>query len=199
MVAVGAVGHIDTQAIAPLIAAGAALAAAALIFPHLRSFDFGIFKAEIEPDAAPSRKLQTDAWKLQRFAWLVCGDATDARNLVEEALAETRASRLPPGERGVYTLKSLVVLLENVQEHAWLQPPPVTDKPHVPVASGVDSDDCRPTMETLARLPVRVRVAYLLHCSWLLPLDEVVKIVAQTPGEVSEAITQGREALKATQ
>ncbi len=191
--------HVDQAVAASLISAGAALTAAALIFPRLRSFDLGIFKAELGPDAVASRNLRTDAWRLQRFAWLVCGDATNARDLVEEALAETRACRVSPGERGVYTLKSLVALLENAREHAWLRPPPATRKPRVRLADDVASEDCRPTMEALAALPVRVRVAYLLHCSWLLSLEEVVKIVAQTPSEVSEAVARGREALEGTQ
>ncbi len=199
MVAAGvATEHVAKQAVIPLIGAGALLTASALVFPRLRSVDFGVFKMELGPDQAASRSPRTDAWRLQRFAWLVCGDAANARDLVEEALAETRSSRLSADGRGINTLKSLVALLENAREHAWLRPSPATHKPHVPLADDVASEEARPTMEALAKLPVGVRMAYLLRCSWLLPLDEVVKIVAQTPDEVSEAVVRGREAMQAT-
>jgi DNA-directed RNA polymerase specialized sigma24 family protein len=191
--------RIGDDVVTSLITAGAVLAAAAVIYPRLRSFDLGIFKVELGPDVVATRSVRTDVWRLQRFAWLVCGNATDARDLVEEALADTRSCRLPASERGIHTLKSLVALLENAREHAWLQPPAAAHRRRASPAEDVAAEDCRPTMEALAGLPVRVRMAYLLHCSWLLPLAEVVEIVAQTPSEVSEAVAQGREALKAAQ
>jgi DNA-directed RNA polymerase specialized sigma24 family protein len=188
------------DAFTPLIGAGAALTAAALIFPRLKSVDFaGIFKAELTSGEAGQRRLRADVWKLQRFAWLVCGDATDARDLVEEALAETRLAKVSGGEQGAYALQSLVVLLENAREHAWLRRPSAEHGAGSRLADSVVSDQCRPTMEALARLPVRVRMEYLLHCSWLLSLDEVVKIFGCAASEVSEAVMQGREALKAAQ
>jgi DNA-directed RNA polymerase specialized sigma24 family protein len=197
MVALGTAGPVK-EAVAPLIGAGAALTAAGLIFPKLRSVDFGgIFKAELSSDEDQRPAVRTDVWKLQRFAWLVCGDATNARDLVEDALAETRAARLPSGARSAYTLQTLVGLLENVREHAWLRSPSANHRPHTQLAAEVVSEDCRPTMEALAELPVQVRIAYLLNCSWRLPVEEVVKVLGCSASDVSEAIAQGRGALNA--
>ncbi len=191
------VGH---PAATPLIGAGAALIAAALIFPRLQSVDFGgIFKMELSSEGAAPRGVRTDVWKLQRFAWLVCGDVTEARDVVEDALVETRLAKPPSGERGTYTLREVVALLENLREHALLRPPSATRRSRLQLADEVASDACRPTLEALATLPVRVRMQYLLHCSWLLSIEEVAKLFECADGEVSDAVAQGREALKAAQ
>lgn len=201
MVCAGAALPAVSQAAAPLIAAGSAAAAAALILPRLQSVDFGgVFKGEIKREEPATPGLRTDEWKLQRFAWLVCGNAEDARELVEEALANARVSRLPAAERGVYELRSLAAMLENVREHALLRRPASSRaRRRSRPADDVVSEECRPTLEALAKLPVRARMAYLLRCSWLLSLEEVAQIVAGTPSEVSEAIAQGRLALAAVQ
>jgi hypothetical protein len=183
-----------------LIGGGAALTAAALIFPRLKSIAVaGIFTVDLTSGEDAHRGLRVDVWKLQRFAWLVCGDAAEARNLVEAALAEARLVKLSSAERGTYTLQSLVALLENARERGLLTPPSATRRSGPRLADNVVSDDCRPTMEALAALPVRVRMEYLLRCSWLLSLDEVVKIFGCPASEVGDAVTQGREALGAAQ
>ncbi len=198
MVAVGAAPAFQ-QAAAPLIAAGAALAAASLVYPRLQSIDFGSLKIGLKPDEDVHRSIQADIWRLQRFAWLVCGDAESARDLVEEALADTRLLKLSPDERGALTLQSLVVLLENARERDWLRPPAEVHETRTPLADNVVAPDSLPIKEVLAGLPVRSRIAYLLCSSWLLPLDEVVKIVAGSPEEVREAVMQGRLAFEGGQ
>ncbi len=203
MVYLGA-GPAPSHATVALISAGAALAAAALVFPRLRSIDFaGILKAEIDSDDGAYRSLQVDVWKLQRFAWLVCGDIAEARDLVEEALAETRLARRHGGDRGAYTLRMLVGLLENAREHALLRraPPRLQGGRGRANAAAPGEDfaalECRPTMEALAGLPVRVRLVYLLRCSWPLSVEDVVELFSSSPEEVREAVTQGRRALEA--
>jgi DNA-directed RNA polymerase specialized sigma24 family protein len=194
-------GPVASEAAAPLIPTGAALAAAALVFPRLRSIDFGVVKAEIDSDNAAHRKLQVDIWKLQRFAWLVCGNAVQARKLVEDALVETRLARRSGGDRGIYALQSLVSLLENAREHELLvRALPAQDgrdrsQESERMAEDVVSEECRPTMDALAALPIRVRMTYLLRCSWMLTVEEVVQIVSSSPSEVSEAVAQGRQTL----
>ncbi len=202
MVLVGC-GPATAEATAPLIAAGAALAAAALVFPRLRSIDFGgIVKAEIDSDESAHSSLRIDVWRLQRFAWLVCGNAAEARELVEEALAETKIARRHGSDRGVYALRTLVALLENAREHALLRAPaPRSGRARRGEPSDASEDfatlDCRPTVEALAALPVRVRLVYLLRCSWQLPVEEVVKIFSSSPDDVLAAVAQGRRALEA--
>lgn len=203
LLAGGATLH--SQATGSLIAAGSAAAAAALILPRLQNIDFGgVLKGELKsadsaPESAGSGVL-TDEWRLQRFAWLVCGDAQEARNLVEEALAEARARKLPAGKRGAFELASLVAMLENMQARALLRAPRVKQGSRVSrPAEAVEAVECRPTLEALAKLPVRARIAYLLRCSWLLPIGEVAEILGCPAAEADAAVTEGRQALGALQ
>jgi DNA-directed RNA polymerase specialized sigma24 family protein len=203
LVAGTALPALSRGANAPLIAAGSAAAAAALILPRLQSIDFGgVLKGELRAtssaDSEGGLSLRTDEWRLQRFAWLVCGDAQEARDLVEEVLAEARARKLPPGERGVFQLRSLVAMLENTRAYALLRAPRAKrgsrgSRP----AETVEAVECRPTLEALAKLPIRVRVAYLLRCSWLLPIEQVAAILDCSPAEASGSVAEGRQALVA--
>jgi DNA-directed RNA polymerase specialized sigma24 family protein len=193
-------GALPSTLEATLLVVGVGLVAVALLLGEVKSIDFaGVFKGEfVTDDPAQATGVHTDEWKLRRFAWLVCGNADEARELVEEALAEARVRRVPTGERGTQELRSLVAMLENTRAHALLR-----RKPSRPRRSGHDGADeladeqCRATLEALGKLPVRVRVTYLLRCSWLLSVQEVAGIVSAEPVEVNSATELARQALAA--
>jgi DNA-directed RNA polymerase specialized sigma24 family protein len=204
LLCVGTILHTAAQATVPLIGAGSAAAAGALLLPRLQSVDIGgMFKGELRSAATlaadSSPALRTDEWRLQRFAWLVCGDAHEARDLVEEAMAEARARRLPAEQRGSFELRSLVAMLEDIRAHALLRAPAKRRSREQRGPADVDSVACRPTLEALAKLPVRMRIAYLLRCSWLLSADEVAAILGCPVAEASDAVEAGRRALAAIQ
>jgi DNA-directed RNA polymerase specialized sigma24 family protein len=193
-------GALPSTLEATLLVVGVGLVAVALLLGEVKSIDFaGVFKGEfVTDDSQRATGVHTDEWKLRRFAWLVCGDADEARELVEEALAEARVRKVPAGERGMQELRSLAAMLENTRAHALLR-----RKPARPQRSGHDGadqlvdDQSRVTLEALGKLPVRVRVTYLLRCSWLLSVQEVGAIIAAEPADVNSATEQAREALAA--
>jgi len=188
---------------APLTVLGAGVVAVSLLLGQVKSIDFGgVLKGEfVAEGGSSSTGVHADEWKLCRFAWLVCGNVEEARELVEEALAEARARRVPAGERGMQELRSLVAMLENTHAHALLRRRRTRhERRHG--HDGVDEladERCRATVEALAGLPVRVRVVYLLRCSWLLTVPEVSAILAVGSPEVNDATERAREALAAVQ
>jgi hypothetical protein len=200
MVFAGAALPAVSQANAPLIVAGSAAVAAAVIMPRLQSIDLGgVLKGEFRSDDSASTGIRVDEWKLCRFAWLVCGNAQEARELVEEALADARVRKLPAGERGVQELRNLAAVLENTRAHALLRRTPTRRKRERRTADDVADVSCRPTLEALSKLPVRVRLTYLLRCSWHLSVEEVGAILIAEPDEVNEAAAQADRALAAVQ
>jgi DNA-directed RNA polymerase specialized sigma24 family protein len=201
MVFAGAALPAVSQANAPLIVAGSAAVAAAVILPRLQSIDLGgVLKGEFRSDDLTTTGVRTDEWTLRRFAWLVCGNAQQARELVEEALADARMRKLPASERGTQELRSLSAMLENVQAHALLRRVRARgERDRRAPADDIADEQCRPTLEALSRLPVRVRLTYLLRCSWLLSVEQVSTILTAEPAEVREATAQARQALAAVQ
>jgi DNA-directed RNA polymerase specialized sigma24 family protein len=193
-------GSLPSASKATLLIVGVGLITVALLLGEIKSIDFaGVFKGEfVTGDSPHATGVHTDEWKLRRFAWLVCGNSDEARELVEEALAEARVRKVPSGERGTQELRSLVAMLENTRARALLR-----RKRLRPRGSGHDGADeladeqCRATLEALGKLPVRVRVTYLLRCSWLLSVQEVAAIIAAEPVEVDSATEQARKALAA--
>jgi hypothetical protein len=199
MVFAGAALPAVSQANAPLIVAGSAAASPAVIMPRLQSIDLGVFKGVFRSDDSASTGVRVDEWKLCRFAWLVCGNAQEARELVEEALADARVRKVPAGERGARELRNLAAMLENTRAHALLRRTPTRRRRERRAADDVADASFRPTLEVLSKLPVRVRLVYLLRCSWHLSVDEVGAILVAGPDEVNEAAEQAARALAAVQ
>jgi DNA-directed RNA polymerase specialized sigma24 family protein len=201
LVLVGATLPASATASGTLIATGSAFAAASVILPRLKSIDIGgVVTGEFRDKEEPTSGVRTDEWRLCRFAWLVCGNAREARELVEEALAEARVRRLPPGERGTQELRSLSAMLENAQARALLRRASRRERDRRKEgADDVADERCRPMLLALSQLPVRVRVTYLLRCSWLLSVQEVGTILAAEPDEVNAATALARQALAAVQ
>jgi hypothetical protein len=201
MVLAGAAVPAVSKANGPLILSGSGAVAASVILPRLKSIDFGgLGKGEFRPDDSATPGVHADEWMLQRFAWLVCGNAQLARELVEEALADARVRKLSPAERGMQELRSLAARLENMQARALLRRRSVRrERNRRAPADDIADEGCRPTLEALAKLPVRVRVTYLLRCSWLLSVEEVSTILIAEPAEVNEATALAQQALAAVQ
>ena len=201
MVVAGAALPAVSQAKVPLILSGSGAAAASMILPRMKSIDLGgVLKGEFRAEDPATAGIRTDEWTLQRFAWLVCGNAQLARELVEEALADARVRRLPADERGVHELRKLSAMLENAQARVLLRRRSARrERNRRAPADDVADESCRPTLEALAKLPVRVRVTYLLRCSWLLSVEQVGTILVAEAAEVNESTALARQALAAVQ
>ncbi|HXN36732.1 MAG TPA: hypothetical protein VN892_01725 [Solirubrobacteraceae bacterium] len=202
MLCAGATLHPVSQAAAPLILAGSTATSAALTLPLLTSLPFGgglkgANESVSVTAAVPT--LRPNADRLQDFAWLACGDAQQARSLVEEALAEARARKLRGEERDAFTLRLLVAMLANVRERTLLGATRIARaKGASPQRQDVDDPKNQRTLDALDKLTAPVRIAFLLSSFWLMPSDGVAAILGWPLEQVASAVAEGSQAVGPT-
>jgi DNA-directed RNA polymerase specialized sigma24 family protein len=191
-----------------MLVAGSALVVAGSFLPRLTltgvELGFGPVKATLAAqDDEFRRAFQERAERFQRFAWLVCGDADEARGLVEEALAEARLQqRTQPIDKCIrYALCTLLDRLETAPDRRLLDglfgaaPKP---RGHAGESLRLEDRD-RATMAALAGLPVGRRTAYLVRVFFGLPESEVAELVRRPLPEVHDDIVRAQRALEVLQ
>jgi DNA-directed RNA polymerase specialized sigma24 family protein len=182
-----------------LVLAGAGMLPIGVLLPRLSELEIGPagFRTKLTDDDTEFRPIfNAEAPRLNRFAKFMCGNASLARELVEEALARTREQQraIPRADRGVVALRTLIELLETVGERRWLRGRPgATRRPR---GDSESSDPDRAVAEALAGLDFFVRVAFILKVDWPLTTEEVAAILNRPLNAVREDIGQARAQLK---
>lgn len=138
---------------------------------------------------------------LKRYAYLLCGDADSAEDLVQEALVRVlaRTRRVPddPRELENYVRRAMVNLVIDAARRAtrW--------RSLVPRLSARDrvADDSGAVCErlalgaALARLPARQRACVVLHYYEDLPLTDIAEALGCGVGTVKSHLHDARRAL----
>jgi DNA-directed RNA polymerase specialized sigma24 family protein len=188
-------GHLAGVA-TTLIVVGAGQMSVSIMLPRLAEFEIGPggVKTKMATEASgPRRMFEAEADRLNRFAYLMCGDRGQARELVESALMRVRkqARRIPPDERGADTLRTLVELLDTAPERRWLSGMSgrgvMRDAP-------AEREDA--IVGALGRLDFPARAAFVLRVDWPLPLQEVSTLLGRPADEVRQDIESARDLLR---
>jgi DNA-directed RNA polymerase specialized sigma24 family protein len=181
-----------------LILLGAGELAIGLLLPRLNELEVGPggFRTKLAAADNEFRVIfNAEAPRLERFAKLMCGEPSLARELVEEALARTEEQQrhLPRSERGAFALRTLIELLETADERIWLRGPP-----RARVASATTAPRGRETEITsaLRELDFPVRAAFLLRVDWPLRTEEVAGVLDRDVDVVREYIARARAQLE---
>jgi DNA-directed RNA polymerase specialized sigma24 family protein len=180
-----------------LIVLGAAQVAVGLLLPRLTEFEIGPagLKTKIRPaEQAVALSVAGEASRLNRFARLMCGNAEQARELVEEALVRTRRSGVRGRERDAIQLKVLLDLLDTAQERLWLEGRSVPDG--VPQGGAGSDASAEEISAALRQLPFAQRAAFLLRVDWSLPVDEVAAVLERPSDDVRKDIEIARRHLR---
>lgn len=182
-----------------LILLGAAELAIGLLLPRLSELEIGPsgFKTKLASSDDEFRVVfNAEAPRLERFAKLVCGDATLARELVEEALVRTREQQrhVARSERGALALRTLTELLETASERTWLRGSPRSSRGPSRGSDAGDRDSA--ITDALNQLDFPARVAFLLRVDWPLRTQEVADVLDRDIDAVRDDITRAREQLK---
>ena len=196
LIALGMIGGNESRA-DTMMWFGLGLLPLGLLMPRLRNFEVGPggVKATLaEGDEAFKVVFRAEADRLYRFAYFMCGDPDQARELVESALAKTRDQQrcLASEERGAYALRTLLELLETVEERRWLRGPVAVRaasrrRQKVPAAA-----DAR-IVAALAELDIPARAAFLLRLDWMLTPEEAAHVLGKPPQVVREDIQRARD------
>jgi DNA-directed RNA polymerase specialized sigma24 family protein len=187
---------------ASLIAFGTTMMAVALVLPRLSVSELEVALPGVKAKIAQQefhRTFAPRAEDLQSFAWLASGDPVEARNLVEDALAETRRQgrNLPSSERDTFVLRVLVERLDTSSDRRLLLPVlgqrvrGLDEQPPVEVSEAQAALIAR-----FAKLELRIRIAYLLRVTFELPSAEVAHIVGRPQTEVEGDVERARRRLK---
>jgi DNA-directed RNA polymerase specialized sigma24 family protein len=185
----------------PLIFIGAGQVTLAVLLPRVTRFDVGpsgVGATLAEGDAEFRVVFEAEADRLQRFAYLMCGDNEQARALVEDALGKTRVQqrRLSGEERGSYALRTLLELVENAEERRWLRGPtparPASRRRRAPP----DEEDPA-IVSALAELGLPARAVAVLCWHWDLNAEEIAAVVKRPTEEVRKDLSRAREQLRA--
>ncbi|WTW94261.1 SigE family RNA polymerase sigma factor [Streptomycetaceae bacterium NBC_01309] len=138
---------------------------------------------------------------LKRYAYLLCGDAHTADDLVQEALIRTfaRKRRLPddPSELEHYVRRVLVNLVIDQGRRLTLWRglvPRIAERADV---ADVAEDICERAAlgDVLAQLPTRQRVCVVLHYYEDLPLAEIADAMGCSLGTVKSQLHEARKGL----
>ena len=187
-------GRHQTAVLLLFVAGGAVLAWATVLYRstlQLRELEIGIgvVKAKLGADRVEVRAsvaLETGA--LLRFAWLMCGDEHEARNGVEDTLAEARrvGRRLSASARNALELRTLLDRLETSANRRWLRG--TSPDPHPRAGQPAIADEDRRTIGALASLEFPARAVFLLRNYWPLTVDEVAFVVGRAREQVAAEI-----------
>jgi DNA-directed RNA polymerase specialized sigma24 family protein len=178
--------------------AGAVMVGVGVLLPRMRELEIGPagVKTKLVAEQPPQIFLDKQADKLTRFAHLISGDPVHAKELAEDAIARSgqKQRRLPASERDMFAIRTLIALLDTVQDRRWLLG-----------AEGVrpSRTDGNPLTESnavvalaLQRLPFSQRVAFVLRADLVLRIDEIAMVLQRSVEDVSIDISNAREALR---
>jgi RNA polymerase sigma-70 factor (sigma-E family) len=140
---------------------------------------------------------------LRRTAYLVCGDWSQAEDLVQEALIKLYVAwpRVATSE-GVhaYARRTVVNVAIDAARRGAKLPAAGTEVPDVPDRrDAVRLSDTRAVvMDALRELPARARACVVLRYFDDLSVDETARILGVTTGTVKSQTSRGLELLRAT-
>jgi DNA-directed RNA polymerase specialized sigma24 family protein len=196
LVAVGVLVVPGTEAatVIALVGSGAGFLAVAAVLPKLQELEISPkgMKAKLSSmDPATQPRVIAEAERMTRLARMTCGDPWLGRELVEEAIAKTKqqGSRIARDDRGTYTLRTLLDLLETAPERRWLRDRPAR------VRHDRGSDKERAITEALRQLDFLPRVCFLLRSDWGLPVAQVATVVGRSITQVQTMHEHARRAM----
>jgi DNA-directed RNA polymerase specialized sigma24 family protein len=179
-----------------LIVVGAGQMSVGLLLPRLTEFEIGPggVKTKMDTETTRPRMLfEAEANRLNRFAYLMCGDRAQAREIVELALRRVngRQRRIPSDQRGVITLRTLIELLDTASERRWLRG--IVAGPSDPQGDQTPADAI---VDALSRLDLETRAAFVLRVDWPLPPEEVALLMGRPEADIRRDIDVARSVLR---
>jgi hypothetical protein len=176
------------KAVTALILAGSSLSAIAVLHPIYREFEIGLTKLRFarRDTGAPAPWMVAEAETLTGIARWALGDSDLARTIVEDALTMVRRvnRRIPPDEREVTKLKTLVALLYKADQRRML-----ADDGRAGSAAITNG-----TMAALQAVDFEARIAFAL-CSEF-RVKEVAEVLDSSEEEVSVQIQRARDVVR---
>jgi hypothetical protein len=174
------------KAVTALILAGSSLSAIAVLHPIYREFEIGLTKLRFarRDTGVPAPWMIAEAETLTGIACWALGDSDRARTIVEDALTMVRRvnRRIPPDEREVMKLKTLVALLYKADQRRMLS------------GDGRAGDVSNGTMAALQAVDFEARIAFAL-CSEF-RVKEVAGVLDSPEEEVAAQIQRARDIVR---
>ncbi|MBV1849033.1 SigE family RNA polymerase sigma factor [Catellatospora tritici] len=136
---------------------------------------------------------------LRRTAYLLCGDAHRADDLIQEAITKlyVRWHRLGEVERLDRYLRTMLVReFLNERRLAWARVLLFGQPVYEPVARADDTEQRLAVRAALARVPQRQRAVLVLRFMCDLPVDEVAQLLGCSAGTVKSQTSHGLESLR---
>jgi DNA-directed RNA polymerase specialized sigma24 family protein len=196
LVAVGVLVVPGTQAatVIALVGSGASFLAIAAVLPKVQELEIspkGMRAKLASMDPVTQPRLIAEAERMTRLARMTCGDPLLGRELVEEAITKTKqqGNRIARDERGSYTLRTLLDLLETAPERRWLRDRPTR------VRHDHGSAREQAITEALRQLEFLPRVCFLLRSDWGLPVAQVATVVGRSITQVQTMHEHARRAM----
>jgi RNA polymerase sigma-70 factor (ECF subfamily) len=137
---------------------------------------------------------------LTRFAYLICGDASGAQDLVQTALTRTmvRWSRIDHARAEAYVRTAIVNEQRMAWRRRWRGERPTADLPERPGRDAFAQVDALDALQrALARLPVRQRAAVVLRYLDDMNEAQTAEVLQCSVGTVKSQTARGLAKLRA--
>jgi RNA polymerase sigma factor (sigma-70 family) len=134
------------------------------------------------------------------YAYVVCGDPTQAQDLVQDALVKTfaRGRDIAPGKAEAYVRRAIATLyVDNYRrQQRWARVQHLFREPEVEIASTPFSDLGADIAMALNALPPRVRACVVLRYFDDLTVPDIARQLGLAPGSVKRYLSDGLHALE---
>jgi RNA polymerase sigma-70 factor (ECF subfamily) len=137
---------------------------------------------------------------LTRFAYLICGDANGAQDLVQTALTRTmlRWSRIDRSRAEAYVRAAIVNEQRTAWRRRWRGERPTADLPEVAGRDAFERVDALDALQrALARLPVRQRAAVVLRYLDDMNEAQTAEVLQCSVGTIKSQTARGLTKLRA--
>lgn len=142
-------------------------------------------------DRALTALVQLRGAELKRYAYLLCGDAVEAEDLVQDALVRTFTFRRPADildlERYVRKVVLNLFVDRTRRRGRWRRLMPL-----LATANHQDAHEHSDLLEALSRLPARQRACVVLHYYADLPVSEIGEQLGISAGTVKRHLSDAR-------